>query len=35
VLSRSGRMIAAVEDIGRGEFAEQGQVFSLPARAAA
>jgi predicted protein tyrosine phosphatase len=35
VLSRSGRMIAAVEEIGRGEFAEQGQVFSLPARAAA
>ena len=35
VLSRSGRMIAAVEDIGRGEFAEQGQVFSLSARAAA
>ena len=35
VLSRSGRMIAAVEDIGRGTFAEEGQVFSLSARAAA
>jgi predicted protein tyrosine phosphatase len=35
VLSRSGRMIAAVEDIGRGELADEGQVFALPARAAA
>jgi predicted protein tyrosine phosphatase len=35
VLSRSGRMIAAVEDIGRGEFAEEGQVFALSARLAA
>jgi len=31
VLSRSGRMIAAVEDIGRGEFAEEGKVFALSA----
>ena len=35
VLSRSGRMIRAVEKIGRGEFAEEGQVFSLSARLAA
>jgi predicted protein tyrosine phosphatase len=35
VLSRSGRMIQAVEHIGRGEFAEEGQVFSLSARLAA
>jgi predicted protein tyrosine phosphatase len=31
VLSRSGRMIAAVENIGRGEFAEEGKVFALSA----
>ena len=30
-LSRSGRMIAAVESIGRGQFAEEGRVFALPA----
>jgi predicted protein tyrosine phosphatase len=35
VLSRSGRMIQAVEGIGRGEFAEEGQVFSLSAKLAA
>ena len=32
VLGRSGRMSAAVETIGRGLLAEQGKVFSLPAR---
>jgi predicted protein tyrosine phosphatase len=35
VLSRHGRMSAAVEGIGRGQLAEEGQVFSLPARHAA
>jgi predicted protein tyrosine phosphatase len=30
-LGRSGRMIAAVEGIGRGRIAEEGQVFALPA----
>jgi predicted protein tyrosine phosphatase len=35
VLARQGRMTAAVEQIGRGAFAEEGQVFSLPARHAA
>jgi predicted protein tyrosine phosphatase len=35
VLERRGRMLAAVESIGRGEVAEEGQVFALPARAAA
>jgi len=35
VLGRKGRMSAAVEHIGRGQLAEQGQVFSLPARHAA
>jgi predicted protein tyrosine phosphatase len=30
VLSRSGRMMAAVEKIGRGELAEEGRVFALP-----
>lgn len=35
VLDRKGRMAAAVEHIGRGQLAEQGQVFSLPARYAA
>jgi predicted protein tyrosine phosphatase len=35
VLSRQGRMIAAVEKIGRGEIAEEGQVFGLSARLAA
>jgi len=34
-LSRQGRMIAAVEEIGRGEIAEEGQVFGLSARLAA
>lgn len=34
-LARSGRMVAAVEEIGRGEFAEEGQVFALPALCAA
>ena len=35
VLAREGRMTAAVEKIGRGTFAEEGLVFSLPARHAA
>ncbi len=35
VLARSGRMVAAVEEIGRGEIAEEGQVFALPASRAA
>jgi predicted protein tyrosine phosphatase len=34
-LSRRGRMIAAVEMIGRGEIAEEGQVFGLSVRLAA
>jgi predicted protein tyrosine phosphatase len=34
-LSRSGRMVAAVEDIGRGEIAAEGRVFALSARSAA
>jgi predicted protein tyrosine phosphatase len=34
VLSRSGRMVSAVEKIGRGEFAAEGQVFSLSAKLA-
>jgi predicted protein tyrosine phosphatase len=35
ILSRDGRMIAAVEDIGRGRIAEEADVFSLPALLAA
>ena len=35
VLSRNGRMINAVEDIGRGKVAEQAEVFALPALLAA
>ena len=35
VLEREGRMKAAVEHIGRGQLAEEAQVFSLPARHAA
>ena len=35
VLVRSGRMVQAVEEIGRGEIAEEGQVFTLPALYAA
>jgi predicted protein tyrosine phosphatase len=35
VLSRQGRMIAAVGRIGRGAIAEEGQVFGLSARNAA
>jgi predicted protein tyrosine phosphatase len=35
VLVRSGRMVRAVEEIGRGEIAEEGRVFALPARCAA
>jgi predicted protein tyrosine phosphatase len=31
-LGRSGRMIGAVEEIGRGTFADEAQVFALPAR---
>ena len=34
-LSRDGRMIAALEDIGRGRVAEEAQVFALPALLAA
>jgi predicted protein tyrosine phosphatase len=34
-LARQGRMIAAVESIGRGQIAEEAQVFALPALAAA
>jgi hypothetical protein len=34
-LARDGRMIAAVEDIGRGQIAEEAQVFALPALVAA
>jgi predicted protein tyrosine phosphatase len=34
-LSRDGRMMAAVEDIGRGKIVEEAQVFALPARLAA
>lgn len=34
-LTRNGRMIAAVEEIGRGRVAEQADVFALPARLAA
>lgn len=33
-LSRAGRMVDAIEEIGRGEIAEQARVFALPARAA-
>jgi predicted protein tyrosine phosphatase len=35
ILLRDGRMIAAVEDIGRGRIAEEAEVFSLPALLAA
>ena len=35
VLDRKGRMSAAVDHIGRGQLAEEGKVFSLPARHAA
>jgi len=35
VLSRQGRMTSAVEHIGRGQLAEEAQVFSLPAGHAA
>jgi predicted protein tyrosine phosphatase len=34
-LEREGRMIAAVEDIGRGRVAEEAEVFALPALLAA
>ncbi|MGH6866902.1 MAG: tyrosine phosphatase family protein [Methyloceanibacter sp.] len=34
-LARKGRMMEAVEEIGRGEFAEEAKVFSLPALLAA
>jgi predicted protein tyrosine phosphatase len=34
-LERSGRMMEAVEEIGRGTIAEEGQVFALSARLAA
>jgi predicted protein tyrosine phosphatase len=34
-LARSGRMVAAVEEIGRGAVAEEGQVFALSALPAA
>ena len=35
ILTRNGRMITAVEDIGRGQIAEEAEVFSLPALLAA
>jgi predicted protein tyrosine phosphatase len=35
VLNRNGRMIAAVEEIGRGRIAEEAEVFALPALLAA
>lgn len=35
VLARSGRMVSAVEEIGRGEIAEEGKVFALRALRAA
>jgi predicted protein tyrosine phosphatase len=34
-LARNGRMVTAVEDIGRGRVAEEAEVFSLPALLAA
>jgi predicted protein tyrosine phosphatase len=34
-LSRDGRMMAAVEEIGRGKIVEEAEVFALPARLAA
>jgi predicted protein tyrosine phosphatase len=34
-LARNGRMVAAVEDIGRGRIAEEAEVFALPALLAA
>jgi hypothetical protein len=35
ILARDGRMMAAVEDIGRGRVAEEAEVFALPALLAA
>ena len=35
ILTRDGRMINAVEEIGRGKIAEEAEVFALPARLAA
>ena len=35
ILTRNGRMITAMEDIGRGRIAEEAEVFSLPALLAA
>jgi predicted protein tyrosine phosphatase len=34
-LTRNGRMVAAIEEIGRGKIAEEADVFALPARLAA
>jgi predicted protein tyrosine phosphatase len=34
-LARDGRMITAIEDIGRGKIVEEAKVFALPARLAA
>jgi predicted protein tyrosine phosphatase len=34
-LARNGRMVAAVENIGRGRIAEEAEVFALPAQLAA
>jgi len=34
-LSRDGRMMTAIEEIGRGKIAEEAEVFALPARLAA
>ncbi|MCJ7527344.1 MAG: protein tyrosine phosphatase, partial [Methyloceanibacter sp.] len=35
ILTRNGRMMTAVEDIGRGKLAEEAEVFALPALLAA
>jgi hypothetical protein len=35
ILTRDGRMINAVEEIGRGKIAEEAEVFALPALLAA
>ena len=34
-LARKGRMVSAVEEIGRGQLAEEAEVFALPAQLAA
>ncbi len=35
LLSRNGRMVEAIDDIGRGELATEGKAFSLPSRLSA